>query len=358
VEFYLYSFQRDLIKIRGYVIANKKVGVYRRYLEPVPVDLSGQRLPKSDWPKKRSFCWVARWVCGEGKRRSRSFRTKGQAQLFAAQKQIHIQDALSAGLTEISLLDFHTEHRALTDGNVAARTLSLHLATLKMLAACLGWERSLHTVGPRDIERFRASRLSTGIAASTANKDLTVLKRLFNLAILRGYIPKTTNPCLGLPKLRVCAVHKDIIRPEVFTGIYSSSGDAFWRAFLVTLYTAGIRLREATNLTWSDIDFLTRRLHITRKKSAGLVQAWTPKDHEKRLVPPCPTRQSICLPPGSRWPRKAVPMCSWSRPAGITIFTKPIKAAGGMARIWLIISCGDSRPYAVRRAPANTHSMI
>ena len=266
-------------------MANKKVGVYRRYLEPVPVDLSGRRLAKSDWPKKRSFCWVARWVCGESKRRSRSFRTKGQAQLFAAQKQIHIQDALAAGLTEISLLDFHTEHRVLTDGNVAARTLSLHLATLKMLAGLLGWERSLHTVGARDIERFRASRLQTGIAAATANKDITILKRLFNLAILRGYMPKATNPCVGLPRLKVCAVHKDIIRPEVFAGIYSSSGDAFWRAFLVTLYTSGIRLREATNLTWSDIDFQSYRLHISRKKAAGLVQAWTPKDHEMRLIP-------------------------------------------------------------------------
>jgi integrase len=143
----------------------------------------------------------------------------------------------------------------------------------------------MHTISVRDIERFRASRLQTGIAAATANKDITILKRLFNLAILRGYMPKATNPCVGLPKLKVCAVHKDIIRPEVFAGIYSSSPGAFWRAFLVTLYTSGIRLREATNLTWSDIDFQSYRLHISRKKAAGLVQAWTPKDHEMRLLP-------------------------------------------------------------------------
>ena len=266
-------------------MASKKVGVYRKYLQSVPVDSSGRPVAKSDWPKKRSFCWVARWVCGEGKRRSRSFKTKGQAQSFAAQKQIHIQDALAAGLTEISLRGFHTEHRELTDSNVAARTLSLHLSTLASLAGLLGWERSMHTISVRDIERFRASRLVTGIAAATANKDITILKRLFNLAILRGYMPKTTNPCLGLPKLKVCSVHKDIIRPEVFADIYSSAPDAFWRAFLVTLYTSGIRLREATNLTWCDIDFLSCRLHISRKKSAGLVQAWTPKDHEMRLVP-------------------------------------------------------------------------
>jgi len=269
----------------GVVMANKKVGVYRKYLEAVPVDSSGQPVPKSSWPKKRSFCWVARWFSSQGKRHSRSFRTKRQAQSFASQKETQIQEALTAGLTAISLRGFHIEHKELTQGNVAARTLSLHLATLGSLAGFLGWERPLHTIGPRDIERFRASRLATGISAGTANKDITVLKRLFNLAILRGYLPKGSNPCDGVPKLKIGSVRKDIIRPETFAGIYNCTTDAFWRAFLVMLYTTGLRLREATNLTWCDIDFQSYQLHITRKKAAGLVQAWTPKDHQMRMIP-------------------------------------------------------------------------
>ena len=224
-------------------MANRKVGVYRKYLEPVPVDLSGRPVPKTDWPKKRAFCWVARWFTDDGKRHSRSFKTKRQAQMFAAKKQIDIQDALAAGLTEISLRDFHTEHRKLTDGNVAPKTLSLHLATLALLADLLGWQRSLHTISTREIELFRAYRLSTGITAATANKDIAVLKRLFNLAILRGYMPKTANPCAGIPRLKVGSIRKDIVQPEVFTSMYGSAHDAFWRAFLVTIYTADIRLR-------------------------------------------------------------------------------------------------------------------
>lgn len=275
-------------------MTHKKVGVYRRYLEAVPVESLGRPVAKGDWPKRRAFCWVARWVSGEGRRHSRSFRIKRQAQSFAAQKQIDIQDALATGLTEISLRDFHIEHRQLTYGNVTPRTLSLHLSTLASLADLLGWDRSMHTISVRDIERFRASRLSTGIAAATSNKDIKILKRLFNLAILRGYMPKATNPCVGLPRLKVGSIHRDIIRPEVFAGIYSAAADAFWRAFLVTIYTSGIRLREAINLTWSDIDFSSGRLHISRKKAAGMVQAWTPKDHEMRLIPlACPDSRSF-----------------------------------------------------------------
>jgi integrase len=266
-------------------MVNKKVGVYRKYLEPVPVDPSGQPLAKSKWPKKRSFCWVARWFSSEGKRHSRSFRTKREAQLFAAQKQIQIQDARTAGLLAVSLREFHIEHKQLMQGNVAARTLALHLATLESLAGFLGWDQPLHSIGVRDIERFRASRLSTGIGAATANKDLIVLKRLFNLAILRRYLIKGGNPCNEVPKLKIGSIRKVIIKPETFASIYSWAPDAFWRAFLVTLYTAGLRLSEATNLTWQDIDFESYELHITRKEAAGLVQAWTPKDHQLRMIP-------------------------------------------------------------------------
>ena len=131
---------------------------------------------------------MARWFSTAGKRHSRSFQTKGRAQAFAAQKQVEIQNACDAGLIDISLRGFCNEHQQLAQGSVAARTLSLHLATLRMLATCVGWERSLGAITARDIEAFRASRLASGVSAGTVNKDLAVLRRLFNLAIFRGYL--------------------------------------------------------------------------------------------------------------------------------------------------------------------------
>ncbi len=143
-------------------MANRKVGVYRKYLEAVPVDSSGRLLTKSSWPKKRSFCWVARWFSSQGKRHSRSFRTKRQAQSFAAQKQAQIQDAQTAGLTAISLRAFHIEHKELTQGNVASRTLFLHLATLESLADFLEWDRS-SSISPvrKPLTLFRPGRPRT-----------------------------------------------------------------------------------------------------------------------------------------------------------------------------------------------------
>ncbi len=67
--------------------------------------------------------------------------------------------------------------------------------------------------------------------------------------------------------------------------MYRAARGALWRALLVVLYTTGIRLREALNLTWNDIDFEAGELHVTRKIANGMVQAWTPKDHEMRTIP-------------------------------------------------------------------------
>lgn len=52
----------------------------------------------------------------------------------------------------------------------------------------------------------------------------------------------------------------------------------------MTLHTAGLRLREATNLTWDDIDLASGWLHVSCKKAADFIQAWTPKDNQMRTV--------------------------------------------------------------------------
>jgi integrase len=178
-------------------------------------------------------------------------------------------------------------------GNIARTTLALHMATAELLAEFVGWERKMDEITPRDIEGFRARRLRSGIRASTANKEVKILRRLFHLAALRGYVRQDRNPCVGIPMLRVGPTRPRYISREVFGSIYSQATDTFWRAFLVVMYTTGLRLREAMHLLWRDVDLHAGRLHVTRRAGIGLVQAWTPKDHEMRSIPLPP--QAISL---------------------------------------------------------------
>ena len=266
-------------------MATTKVGIYRKYHGEVPTNASGQPLPRSQWPKKRPFRWAVRWFGQDGNRYSKSCRDRKEAQRYAETQQQDVRDHKAVTTVRVSLRQFHQEHRVLMEGSVARTTLALHMAAVEVLAESVGWDRKMDQVTARDIEAFRARRLRSGIRPSTANKEVKILRRIFNLAALRGYVGRDRNPCVGIPMLRVGPTRPRYISPESFQAIYSRAEDTFWRALLVVLYTTGLRLREVMHLLWRDVDFDEQRLHVTRRTGGGFIQPWTPKDHEMRCIP-------------------------------------------------------------------------
>ena len=266
-------------------MATTRVGVYRSYYGPVPTDSSGQSLPKSQWPQKRAHSWVVRWFGLDGNRYSKSFESRKEAERFAETKQMEVRDGNSDPPKEILLKDFAKEHGELMKGNLAPKTLGMHLATMGLLADFLGWERTLDRISVRDIEKFRASRLQTGISASSANRELKTLKRIFNLAVVRGYLTAGNNPCLAIPMIKVGRKKPPYCSPDEFQTLCQMKLNPLWQTLLVVTYTTALRLREALNLTWNDVDFAAGQVHVTRKNPCGFVQSWTPKDHEMRSIP-------------------------------------------------------------------------
>jgi integrase len=59
----------------------------------------------------------------------------------------------------------------------------------------------------------------------------------------------------------------------------------WWETFLPILYTAGLRLNEATNLAWSDIDFENDGVRVIAKPQVGELPGWQPKGKRSRTVP-------------------------------------------------------------------------
>ena len=106
-------------------------------------------------------------------------------------------------------------------------------------------------------------------SAPPANKEVRQLKRLFNLAIQRGHLPAGANPCVGIASIKVGRKRPAYCSPEQFQLIFAQTGDPLWQAMLTVIYSTGIRISEALNLTWNDVDFKTGTLHITRKEAVG-----------------------------------------------------------------------------------------
>ena len=72
-------------------MATEKVGVYRKYYGAVPTDKSGNPLPKNEWPRERRFSWAVRWFGSDGKRFSKSFKSRKVAERFAETKQAEVR---------------------------------------------------------------------------------------------------------------------------------------------------------------------------------------------------------------------------------------------------------------------------
>ena len=67
-------------------MATEKVGIYRKYHGVVPVNALGVPAPKSEWPRLRPFRWAVRWFGSGGKRFSKSFESRREAERYAETK--------------------------------------------------------------------------------------------------------------------------------------------------------------------------------------------------------------------------------------------------------------------------------
>jgi len=266
-------------------MATEKVGVYRKYRGPVPVGKSGRPLPKKEWVNHRPFSWAVRWFGFDGQRYSKSFDTRKEAERFAEAKQSDVRQGKADPPKRITLTEFYQEHEKLMMSKVAPTTLHMQLATLALLAESVGWERDLKHISTREIEQFSATRALTGNEPITVNKEVKTLRRLFNLAINRGHLPKGSNPTEGVPLAKVGKKRKPYLSPQLFELLFAKANEIMWRALIALFYTTGLRKKEAMHLTWADLDFAAGEVHVSRRDGKGYVQRWTPKDHELRSIP-------------------------------------------------------------------------
>ena len=267
-------------------MAIEKVGVYRKWLEPRP-QADGIPIPKSMWPKCRRHRCVVRWFGTDNSRYGKVFETRKEADKYARQLQVLVENGKQDKLQKITLHEFIVEHEKVMKSQVAQGTIVDQMRALKFFEKFVGSNKLLAKITPRDAEAFIADRLAGELSIASANKDIRTLKRIFNLAIEpRGYLREGQNP-FGKIKQRKYAA-KDI--RYVSVGEYKSlinatETDTWWKAFIAVAYGSGLRRGEILNLTWADIDFERCLIRIRSKEDTAITIQWEPKDHENRVVP-------------------------------------------------------------------------
>lgn len=266
-------------------MAIEKVGVYRRWLEPVPC-IDGQPIPKSQWHKKRRHSWTVRWYGTTGKRYSRDFKTRKLAERYARDLQSQVITGRQDRPVKITLHDFNHEHATVMKGQVAYATLIDQVRALRLFEKYIGDSITLREIKPRHAEGFIAERLASGVAVATVNKDIRTLRRIFNLAIdPRGYLLEDQNPFGKIKQRKKADKPLRYVLVQEYRLLIEAANSLWWKSFLSLAYGSGLRKGEILNLTWTDIDFENQQIYIRAKEPTEHTVEWEPKDHENRLVP-------------------------------------------------------------------------
>jgi integrase len=110
------------------------------------------------------------------------------------------------------------------------------------------------------------------VAAQTRNNFRTVLRTLFEYAVVRGFAQE--NPTAKTAKAKVVRGAPDIFTPEQMRLVLEKAPADFIPYVVIGAF-AGLRSAEIERLEWSEIDLGQRLIHVTAEKA---------KSAQRRLV--------------------------------------------------------------------------
>ena len=266
-------------------MAVEKVGIYRKWLEPVP-ERNGRPIPKSEWPKRRRHRWIVRWCGTDNKKYGRVFRKRKEAERYALELQPEVILGRADKPRKVTIHDFIREHEVVMKGQVAYATLRDHLRALRLFERFIGESCILSRIKPRHAEAFVAHRLSTVPSVASVNKDIRTLKSIFNRAIEpRGYLAEGQNPFGRIKERKKTESEIRYVTVDEYHALVNATEKIWWHALFSLAYGSGLRRGEILHLTWADIDFENQRIKVNAKKSAEDILEWEPKNRKNRVVP-------------------------------------------------------------------------
>lgn len=126
--------------------------------------------------------------------------------------------------------------------------------------------RKLKEITNLDIEKYKADKLASGLAAKTVNNHLGVLHKAFQSAQEWD----EANTCPIIKRLRIPPQKYDFLTLAECKMLLSAA-TGVWRDMLIVALGAGLRFGELIALSWEDIDFTTGDLTIKQAYAMGVL---------------------------------------------------------------------------------------
>ncbi len=288
-------------------------------------------------PNSRTQFWYLRWFeeTPEGvKERWKSTRKvlKREAEVLRSQLERELEEG--GGRSQRSLTwkqfqeDFLESHTRRKPGS----TLKTYRTSLEVFGK-LANVRQVSEVDFGCLEDFVKSRLKSGAAPATVNRDLRHVRAALKWAERRKFIDKA-------PDFHGLFVREELKNPVVvpredFAAMVAAlksenlklktASPDWWKIFLYLSYYLGLRRNETLSLTWSDVSLETMEVRV---------MAATSKGRRERMVPIAPEIRNLLQQWKQQYPSAGLksPVLPWDHDSYFPLYGDwhAIQTAGGI----------------------------
>ncbi len=140
----------------------------------------------------------------------------------------------------------------------------------------------LQQITPKAIEDFIAVRLADGVSKATANRQRSVLSKIFNWAIDRGYYGGE-NPVRKVVRFAESPGRVRFLTKDEATNLFMHASRHLKPVIVTALHTGG-RRREILGLKWEDVDLDRGVLYFDQTNTKSGKQREVPIDDELAAV--------------------------------------------------------------------------
>ena len=244
--------------------------------------------------RSRSRPWVCRWFGeyapknGKHKRYIKSFARKVDAEEFAAQHTIDFQKGEQRDKPEeITLGEFCKDWLKTKKPQLRPGTVLLYENTIHRLLDCFDPDILISRITPIEAAKFVSGlkHMARDMALSNASRHraLRNCRTMFNDAITWQLIKNNPFKTMKSPKCSVKRWH--YLQAAEFSKLLDAAPSLRWKSLYALAYTAGLRLGEALNLTWADVDLDKGLVVVQNRESTAALPPFFVKDNEKRTIP-------------------------------------------------------------------------
>jgi integrase len=147
----------------------------------------------------------------------------------------------------------------------SAATVAKYSGTLKRFVETLGpkADQPLDAITSRDVERFRDARIAK-VGATTAKHDLTVVGSIFNKARRAGLVLR--NVCEAVDRPPPQSREREPFNAEEIAKLLAVASPD-WKTAILLGALAGLRLTDACNLSWENVDLENKLLRFRARKT-------------------------------------------------------------------------------------------